>query len=347
MKPLKVFVIQPFRAKHSRHFYQWVKEVCDGSDGQFEAFRADDAQDKAQGPILQHRIDSYIKGTDICVADLMVSRNENALLEVGAAYALQIPVIPVSNEKLPADIGGILYVNLKPDSFDKDEVKEEFQEDLAGRLQEATWQLEHVLAQHFIAYGHANRKDVDFYSLVSRVEARIWVLTTNVDFFVNQKLKLLPTSKGKSILQMVAAMLDEKPVDFNIRVLTLDPDSNYTNDRALALHEDRREFREGLRQDLDMLVQFVNSPDCTRSVQVKIYEALPLQMTLFFDNHLISSIVTEGRSSRECVTYQHSIAVPGAVESYERHFIRLWNGATLIAASKKEKERIPAWKDEM
>ena len=69
MRPLRVFVIQPFKKDYSASLYRVIKEVCSETDGDFEALRAD-VPAQIPEPQLQDRIDAYIKGSDICVADL-------------------------------------------------------------------------------------------------------------------------------------------------------------------------------------------------------------------------------------------------------------------------------------
>jgi hypothetical protein len=342
MKPLNVFVIQPFTVDYAETLYQWIENVCEESNGQFQASRADRAASVPE-PRLQDRIDHYIKGSQICVADLITERNQNVLLEVGAAYALQIPVIPISNETLPSDISGNLYIRIDKKGLVEKTAKVDFKYHLKKRLIEASLQLETHHSTKFISHGYETRKDVDFYSLVQRAERRIWVLTTNLGFFVNEELKQAPGMHTSTLLKMIVAALPHKSPDFNLRILVLDPDSNFTNDRALALERDRREFREDLRLDVETVLDFVRSDYCKGIVQVKTYDSFPLQMTFFFDDFVVSSVVADGRSSRECITYSHSLAVRGGKDSYLRHFERLWAKGRLIAKNSSD-ERSRSWK---
>ena len=97
MKPLNLFTIQPFSAKHSDFFWKTINEVCKDFNGDFEVIRADKKPSDA-GTRLQDRIDSYIKKNDLFFADMTEERNENVLLEVGAAMCLNKPVIIVSGK---------------------------------------------------------------------------------------------------------------------------------------------------------------------------------------------------------------------------------------------------------
>jgi hypothetical protein len=75
------------------------------------------------------------------------------------------------------------------------------------------------------------------------------------------------------------------------------------------------------------------------SAEVHIYDDYPLQMTFFFDDVVVSSVVAGTRSSRDCVTYMHSLKHAGAQETYERHFDQLWGKATAFATSPQMRKR--------
>jgi hypothetical protein len=344
LKPKRVFVIQPFGAKHSRRFYRAVADACLRSKREFEAFRAD-KQPTTAGPRLQDRINSYIHTADMCLADLCTPRNANALLEVGAAYTLGIPVIPVSDSALPSDISGNYYIHLTPSTLSKPESAKLFREEVLQRLWEVSSGLPTASrAQHFLAYGYASRGVVDFWSLVQRCEERFDILTTNLGFVVNEELPCGMTKKMRTLLEMAIEWLPQKPERFAMRVLTLDPDSNFTNERAVALDRDRQQFRDHMRKDLETLRRFVESKECTASVQVKTYDAFPLQMTYFFDDTVVSSVVANARSSRDCITYMHSLNENGARETYERHYEKIWNTGQMYAQSTKTRPRRHVWK---
>jgi hypothetical protein len=169
-------------------------------------------------------------------------------------------------------------------------------------------------------------------------------LTTNLGFLVNEDLICGFDKPKKTLLEMLADALKYKPNNFNMRILTLDPDSNFTNERASALEKDRQEFREHMREDLFTVKKYVESDDCNVSVQVKTYDEFPVQMTYFFDDTVVSSVVAVSQTSRECITYIHNLEEYGAKETFEKHFERIWNRATPYAKSTKQYIRKKSWK---
>ena len=146
-----------------------------------------------------------------------------------------------------------------------------------------------------------------------------------------------------SFLEIVARVLPMKAAQFQIRILALDPDSNFTNERASSLGRDRQSFRERMRQDLDVTKSFIESDDCTVSAELKIYDDYPLQMTFFFDEFVVSSVVASSISSRYCVTYMHRLTEMGAHQTYEQHFDNLWGKADQYAISQTHITQTTLW----
>lgn len=345
MKPLNLFTIQPFSAKHSKFFWDAINDVSKEFNGDFEVVRADKKPSDA-GTRLQDRIDSYIKKSDLCLADMTDERNENVLLEVGAAMCLNKPVIIVSGKKLPSDISNQTYINLDISKIGDENTKDLFKAQLKERLTEILYSRNKSRESQFIVYGFENRRLVDFFDIVKRCQTRINILTTNLGFVVNEELSCGIGPEKESLLSMIAKEIENKPAKFSMKILTLDPDSNYTNERASALSRDRQEFREHMRADLDTVRNFINSDDCKASVEMKTYDAFPLQMTYFFDDMVISSVVNNSKSSRECITYLHSLDESGVSDTYVQHFNNLWSGVGTksIAKSKLHTPRKTTWK---
>jgi nucleoside 2-deoxyribosyltransferase len=350
MKPLKVFIIQPFGTRYADKFRALIKEVCADRrfDGIFTPFHA--AEERTIEPRLQDRINSYLRDADICIADLAGTRNENALLEVGAAYALGTPVIPFSDHDLPSDIRGHFYIRIDLSRLDDESTARDFKTALHSRLLEARGLVRASKnLTRFNSHAFVDRGAVDFHSLMSRCEGRIFLLTTNLNYLVNEGLvapieAIETTPEKPTFLELLESELPNKKPAFELKILALDPDSNFANQRALSLGRNRQLFREQMRDDLNTVKNFVESGQCPVSGEVRIYDDYPLQMTFFFDDVVVSSVVAAARSSRYCVTYMHSLREMGAQESYERHFDHLWERAAVYAASQRTKTRAPRWR---
>lgn len=339
MKPLRVFIIQPFGEDHSKIFRSLIEEVCESKKlkGEFIAFHATD--EPSSHPRLQDRVNEYIKRTDICVADLTGKRNENALLEVGASYALGVPVIIFSDKELPSDIRGQLYIKFDLSGLSKKSRQDEFKENLKNRLLEARQRIASTRnSVQFLSHAFIDRGSVDFGSLIRRAENRISILTTNLSYLVTEEIDNR-NGEALTFLDILYEELTRKKARFELNILSLDPDSNYTNERALSLGRDRRTFREEMREDLRIVKNFVEK-ECPVIGEIRIYDSYPLQMTFFFDDMVVASVVAEARSSRLCMTYMHSLKEMGAKESYEMHFRHLWGGGCSYAISHSHQTKV-------
>ncbi len=330
MDPTYVFLMQPYGAKHSNILLETISDELNEIDCITK--RADRDSTNA-GFRLQDRIDDYIKKADICIADLTDvqnetdltgRRNENVLLEVGAALSLQIPVVILSNDSLPSNIEGNIYVDLDPEKlFDESENKK-FRAILQKRMKEGKNLIGRANTENFVAHGYPNREGVDFDLLIRRSERRICILTTNLGYVVGQPLISESHPHGRT---MISSLIEELPKKknpgFQANILALDPDSNFTNERADSLHRSRRNFRETMRQNLDILASELRNLKNT-NVDIRIYDKQPLQMTFFFDDIIVNSVVAASTSSRFCVTYVHNLSHQSARDTFERHFNELW-----------------------
>jgi len=323
MNPINAFLMQPFSVDHANALRQIVKEVAEKVG--CEVWRADERPIDA-GPRLQDRIDAYIKKSDIGIADCTSPSNgtinSNVLLEVGAALALQIPVVIIANQPLPSNIRGNIYLELNPSDLMDKEKKKLFEEMLQIRIEEAINQIGHARTENFVAHGYPDREGIDFNLLIRRAERRIYILTTNLGYVVGKKHAKRSAKEENTILKALIEEIPKKKKEgFEVRILALDPDSNYTNDRADSLNRSRREFREEVRTNLDTLT---NQLQNLHKVEIKVYDEYPLQMTFFFDDIIVNSAVAASRSSRYCVTYVHNLTYRSVRDTFEKHFDELW-----------------------
>ena len=320
MDPTHVFLMQPYTEDYS----ETLRQIVFSELAQIGCVtRRADKDPSYVSFLLQDRIDDYIKKADVCVADLASPRNENVLLEVGAALALQIPVVIIANNPLPSNILGNIYVALNPSDLSKKESLDRFRAELRLRMIEAKNQIGHLPTEKFVAHGYPDREGVEFDLLIRRAERRIDILTTNLGYVVGQAQVSEAHPEGRT---MLASLIEELPKKksraFRANILALDPDSNFTNERADSLHRSRRDFREAMRQNLDTVTDALSR--IAVDSEVRIYDEYPLQMTFFFDDVIVNSVVAGSRSSRYCVTYVHNLSYRSARDTFERHFDELW-----------------------
>lgn len=218
-------------------------------------------------------------------------------------------------------------MELNPENLAKDVEVKNFRAQLRQRMIEAKSQVGRVPTENFVAHGYPDREGVDFDLLIRRAERRINILTTNLGYVVSQSQTSEAHPHGRTMLRSLLEELPKKKnAAFQASILALDPDSNFTNERADSLHRSRRDFRESMRQNLDRLAAELSAIGNV-NIEVRIYDEYPLQMTFLFDNAIVNNAVAGSRSSRFCGTYVHHLSYRSAQDTFERHFDELWGRA--------------------
>ena len=150
------------------------------------------------------------------------------------------------------------------------------------------------------------RQRVNLPRIMERTKRRIYILTTNLDYterFLQKSIRLaLERNKDNSA--------------FKVEILTMDPEGDVANARAIQLARNVRLYRNELRRSLDnMNDEFGDHPQ----VEIVTYRTLPTQMTFIFDDIVVTSVVSLGQQSREGVHFMLQ-NVPEVAETFVTHF---------------------------
>ncbi len=115
--------------------------------------------------------------------------------------------------------------------------------------------------------------------------------------------------------------------ELRMRVLLLDPDSDYTSARANQLSMVRRQFREEARSSVETLAN-VCAKHSDRA-EIRLYEALPTQMMFRFDDVLVVSVYSSARLTRNLVHLKFTADMRKVQETFFQHFEILWTSASV------------------
>ena len=150
--------------------------------------------------------------------------------------------------------------------------------------------------------------------LVASAQSRIHLITTNLSYFADFK-------KFTVIRDKKPEFAFERPISrgVDVQILTLDPDSQFVKSRAeqLGLEHDVASFREESR---DSARRFYQRYPGKANLTIRLYDDLPLQITLMVDNDVVTSVITRRPKSRENLHFHLSMDTPGAKHSFENHF---------------------------
>jgi hypothetical protein len=150
------------------------------------------------------------------------------------------------------------------------------------------------------------RQEIGLPQLIAKAKRHVYILTTNLDWasrFLTEPIKTaLETNRNNP--------------GFKVEILTMDPEGDVTNARAVQLGRTIRQYRNELRESLDA-VRSAFATDLR--VEIVTYRTLPTQMTFIVDDKVITGIVSLAQQSREGVHFLLN-KVPEVAGSFLAHF---------------------------
>ena len=258
---------------------------------------------------LRESVHYLVKKCDFFIADV-TGNNPNVLYEVGFAAGLgkdkQIILITQNPEEIPVNLRGLISVRYISDALKNLPV------DIEQHLSRVKKSIDCVeTSEHYIVEAYATRLVPDFNKMFENAKDKIDILQTN-----------LLTIEANHLNVLQNAMEENK--NLRIRILTLDPQSQYVGARAMQLgFKDIGIFRAELSASLDLVrVQFAGS---NGRVQIRKYDEFPLQITYIIDNHVVSCVITATGRSRENCAFIIDKNRRGIEHSFVDHFEKLWN----------------------
>jgi hypothetical protein len=261
---------------------------------------------------IEENVLRHIDTSDLLLADITRhptsgQPNVSVVHEIGYAQGRRTPVILIgqtgSHENLPANLKGSFV-----QEYDRsDETFTRFTRDLARQLEEiikgqvllrprGDYQVECFTARHKIRLDR----------MMANATGRINILTTNLNY---------TATFLKTALREAVSANQNNPT-FKVEILTMDPESDVANARALQLGGPIRQYRDELRRSLDEIRDvFADVPQ----VEIATHRTLPTQMTFVIDDTVVTGIVSLGQQSREGIHFV-LYKLPAAANDFLSHF---------------------------
>ena len=269
--------------------------------------------------------------------------NPNVLWELGYADALNKPIIVMADDpslaQLPilAGFPNVCIYNHKV--VQETKVKDapdglnHIAKNLVPYVLQASNEARMGIRDHRTrAIAYANRDAVDLVSMISNARNQVDILTTNLNYFLFDKLKS-NCSPFREALNHGAS----------VRIVTMNPESVIAEYRAKQLIRGqdipgyRRELRNGI---VTLFNLFEEHPQ----FHLHVYDDLPLQITFRIDENIITSIATRGERARKRIQIKFSLYDEGVTESFVSHFQSMFDNSTDVRglrwATEYEKEYI-------
>ena len=269
---------------------------------------------------VAERVKGLITNSSFCIADI-TGKNPNVMWEYGYAAGKGKEVILITQDKthsIPTNIRGVYFEKYSPEI---DKGLEAFTQRIALFMKEAVKKIETVhtsrtVSNMFDVTCYNNRDAAQLKNLFSKAEKYIDILQTNLasvhNYIDSLKNALKQSEEGNGNLQ--------------VRILTLDPESDFAARRAKQLGIGIRKFRKELTDSLEKFYEiFVPNYE---EVEIRTYDDFPLQITFRIDDQIIHSVVSVNQQSRNNNTFQMDLSDMGAQETFVSHFNRLWANST-------------------
>ena len=258
---------------------------------------------------LDESIMRNIDQADFIVVD-WTSANHNVLNEAGYARGRGKHGIHIcSDHSLPTDKAGIIYINYEL-------------ENLKGLTKSIS---EHL--PELIQRVESGTKVYDYYDSRSPVLIDHMICDSNIE------ICLLQTNLETINANHLSSLIDALKRNVKLRILTLDPQSRYVNERALQLgytNKTIKVYRNGLQNAIENTEARLSS---FKNWQIRLYNDFPTQLTYIFDDRILVSIMSRtGRSRNNCTFILPTSRLTGPKHTFIDHFEDLW---------KQEEQQIP------
>ncbi|NOT86172.1 MAG: hypothetical protein HOP02_15660 [Methylococcaceae bacterium] len=311
-KQFTAFISMPFDAFFDDLYHQGIKAVNDHLKAyRLKIIRLDESAYRKQR--IQENVLAHIDTSDLLIADISrypksPSPNVSVMHEIGYAAGRRLPVVligsPETLKALPSNLQGDI-VTVYDHETDHDYSR--FAVKLAHQL-EATIS-EKVLPRvrgEYQLEGFSGRNGVHLDYLISLARQRVFILTTNLSYTASYLCEAIKEAVERN----------KGNPDFRVEILTMDPESNVANERAVQLGRTARVYRDELRESLEHLQRAFTG---LKNVEIMTYTSLPTQMTFIVDNHVVVAVVSMTELSREGTHFLLSDSPRGA-EPFIGHF---------------------------
>jgi len=308
----------------SNQIYDILRKLC--AEVRTRGFSVDlimDRVDKIDRAELLEKIEQEIYGTCIVIIDLTNCDPFNIFCYgIARDFKKQIIMIGqntgniITNLKFISDV-----IEYRRDTLDS------FKETIFGkiadkieivRVVEANNTLEKQNSYIYDIKCFSSRAEVELENHFKRARSAIDILTTNLDFLFEKY------SGGKrTYFDEIMTALENHEM-LKVRILTLDPESDFSAKRGQQLGKDAFDFREEMRQSLKKVKKRATKYPIRR-FEVRIYNEFPNQITYRIDTTIIHSVVGQPFKSRHYLAFELDTDCKGVRDSFITHFETVWS----------------------
>ena len=312
-KDLRCFVIMPQEGPYQGELFERISETVnrfnDLEDYQIEIVRGDS---KAPTGVdsLEDPIKAEIRRSDLVIAEVN-QRHANVLLELGYAVGLARPVIVLfeENAEMPAEFHGrFLY------RFNRNELGA-VPRGLTSFLQSA---VESIIARQLQTVASITAfptpGEADLSRRIDEAEGEIDIIATGLE-------SLLASGDIDRILSRA-----QSNAHLRVRILALDPESDFAAQRARQLGSTAAGYRNRLRRALDETCEKL--ADVRDRCRVATYDEYPPQISCRIDGTAYLSVVSASHEMQRSVMVRLDLTHHTVASFILSHFDTVWGRST-------------------
>lgn len=312
---LRCFVMMQFRGEDQSTVFQRIEEAVNRfnalTDHTIEVVRAD-LTPPLDIESLEKHLKAHIENCDFGIAEIS-QLNPNVLFEMGYATGLQKPVIIMIQKGItaPADFSGRLFFEYDVSHLTL------LPQKLQGHINAA---IESILARRYYT-----RYSVRVYAYrgLAGLQKRFAGAKTNVDILTTNLFSLVEAGNIETIKNRLIQQHSLK-----VRVLTLDPESDFAGHRARQVGISTRHFRDQLRYSLDETSLTLR--DFPEACRIATYNEFPTQIAFRVDDFIFYQVVSANRQSRYNPLIRFPASAASVAESMLSHFDTVWGRSTTV-----------------
>jgi len=289
---------------------------------------------KFSADVLAEKIEEELKGADVIVFDV-TEVNPNVHIEIGFALALAKPVILITQDlkyvtthlqgriikEYSHDIDSLTRLSTELLYIIKDKIK-------LIKAEEKRSEAEMGLAVQYDVECYSNRDFIGLEKYFRAARRRIDILTTNLAFLFDAHETEFEkkSSSPRTYFDEIKTALDRETSKLKVRVLTLDPESDFAAKRGKQLGFSAAVFRDDLRKALADTRKIAEKYPHER-FELRSYEDFPNQISFRIDDDIFNCVVAQPTQSRNHLAFKLDRRLVGVENSFINHFQNVWGNA--------------------
>jgi nucleoside 2-deoxyribosyltransferase len=319
---MNILTVMPYKESWSQRVWDTLDRInAEDPSKQINIYRVD--MTKIREEDLDKQIESINREAHVILADL-TGGNKNVHIEIGFALALRKPLLLITQDRqdVPSHLRGKIIEEYDAGSDESlNKLRIAMRSRIKDKLEVVEAQdLNRLMEPKFNVECYYKREEVKLQEYFREAKDRIDILTTNLSFLFKEY-----SDDSHCYFDDIEYALKKYPKTM-VRILTLDPESDFASKRGKQLGYAPPVFRDQLRDALKKTREVAGKYESGR-FEVRTYDDFPNQITYRIDDHILNCVVAQPTQSRNHLTFKLNRKQAGVENSFIAHFQSIWGDA--------------------